>query len=353
MRGDDDAQPLRRDRVGDLVDTATLEALLGPLLSLERSPLATIGYTASHHELLTATLADGTSRRLVLKRVEVGRDWTAVRSGDRRGREAALLLEPTLAGVWKAFDSPYHAVAVEGGEIGLLMRDLTPHLFPDVREPLRAEEEQAVVDALAALHARFWASPAVALPWLAPARTYAGLLDAPSARDPEALAALTPMLRDLVPRGWEAALAAAPAAVRDLLTCPAEDLEPHWRDLPATLVHGDVKVANFALLPSGRVAAFDWALVGAAPAAVDVGWYLAVNATRLAHTKETFLDRYRSALRAARGADLDAATWAALSRAAVVFGARMLLWTKALALAAGGERAQREWSWWMERLAAV
>ncbi|HEY7728921.1 MAG TPA: phosphotransferase [Candidatus Eisenbacteria bacterium] len=68
------------------------------------------------------------------------------------------------------------------------------------------------------------------------------------------------------------------------------------RDLPRTLLHGDAKVANFALMPDSRVAELDWALVGAGPASVDLGRYLAVNASRLARPKEEAVARYRTLL---------------------------------------------------------
>jgi aminoglycoside phosphotransferase (APT) family kinase protein len=123
--------------------------------------------------------------------------------------------------------------------------------------------------------------------------------------------------------------------------------------LPRTLVHGDCKVANFALLAGGGVAAFDFAMLGAAPPAIEVGWYLAVNATRLARPREAFLARYRELLREARGADLDEVAWQLLVRAAVLAGALMLLWSKALAFEGGAERAQAEWRWWVDRLAAM
>jgi aminoglycoside phosphotransferase (APT) family kinase protein len=120
--------------------------------------------------------------------------------------------------------------------------------------------------------------------------------------------------------------------------------------LPRTLVHGDAKVANFAILPGGRVSAFDWAIAGAGPCTIDIGWYLAVNASRLTGTKDQLLDRYRGFLEDARGEPLDQPTWSRLEEVAVTCGARMLLWSKALALDAGRPGADAEWAWWARRL---
>jgi aminoglycoside phosphotransferase (APT) family kinase protein len=116
------------------------------------------------------------------------------------------------------------------------------------------------------------------------------------------------------------------------------------------LVHGDVKVANFALIPGRGVTAFDWALIGSGPSTTDLGWYLAVNASRLARTKEAVMTRYRELLEHELGQALDDALWARLEDVAVIYGARTMLWAKGAQVAAGGEPAQAEWEWWAGRL---
>ena len=40
----------------------------------------------------------------------------------------------------------------------MLMKDVTPHLFPDVREPIELRKENDILRSLAMLHASFWAS---------------------------------------------------------------------------------------------------------------------------------------------------------------------------------------------------
>ena len=86
---------------------------------------------------------------------------------------------------------------------------------------------------------------------------------------------------------------------------------------------------------------------------IDVGWYLAVNATRLARSKEELLRRYRALLEPRLGSPLPGALWDALVRFGVVVGARMLLWSKALAVEADRPGARAEWAWWIERLEAA
>jgi aminoglycoside phosphotransferase (APT) family kinase protein len=137
------------------------------------------------------------------------------------------------------------------------------------------------------------------------------------------------------------------------MTAPGESLAPLWRDLPRTLLHGDTKVANFAVLPDGRVSAFDWSFVGAGPATLDLGWYLAMNATRLARSKESVMERYRELLEEALGRTIPAGEWERMTDLAVWCGARSMLWSKALALESGRDGAEEEWQWWADRLGSA
>jgi hypothetical protein len=110
----------------EMTDSAALAGLPGPVRSVSRRPLPTVGYTEARHELLTVTLGTGPERRLVLKRVRLSADWTACRTSDRIGREAALLAEPALADIWQAFACPYRSFATAKDEIALWMDDLSP-----------------------------------------------------------------------------------------------------------------------------------------------------------------------------------------------------------------------------------
>ena len=344
--------------VSDASDKHALAAVTGPIQSISRSPLSTVGYTGATHERLELTLEDGTERRLVVKRTQRSADWTAVRSSDRIGREAAMLAEPGLMPIWRAFACPYVAYAIEGDSIALVMEDLTPHLFPDLRQPIAEEQEERLLYALTAMHAAFWSetgqhSAVLDRPFLARPEHYIGLLDACCAVDAQTIGVLPQALRERVTRGWTAALERLPAPLFALMTTPAAEMAPFWEKLPRTIVHGDVKIANLALLPDGGVSAFDWALVGAAPASIDIGWYLAVNASRLARSKQDMLSRYHRLLTAQLGAPLLPALWATLVRSAIIFGARMLLWSKALAVEDERPGAVAEWNWWVEQLEAA
>lgn len=339
--------------LADITDIGTLTSIMGPIRSLTRSSLSTVGFTPASHELLTITLSTGEQRRLVLKRVRLSADWTARRSSDHIGREAALLGEGSLADLWQSFNSPYRAFAREHDDIALLMDDLSPYLFPDQRVPIREEEEELLLKALAEMHGHFWISEALSLPWLASPHHFAGLLDPMSAERGGDLDLLPSALRGRVSQGWIVARKLLPERLFSALRIPASEFARRWDNLPRTLVHGDVKVANFALMPGGRVAAFDWAMVGASPATLDLGWYLAVNASRLARSKEQVVSRYRTLLTEQLHGPLTDSLWTALENAGVTCGARMLLWSKALAVDNNAPGAHSEWNWWVSRLEAA
>jgi len=340
-----DVPPLRLDCLADLTTPASLGAV-----TVREEPLSTAGFSGAAHRRIVAVLPSGETRRFVLKLCDPAREWTAMRSGDRVGREWSLLAERALDAVWEVFVSPFVAYAVEGGRSGLLMEDVGPHLFPDVREPIALGHEDDLLAALARLHARFWRSPALSISWLARASSTSELIVPAVLDDAAALALMPPPLRERLRVGWDAALSRVSARAAGVLRLPAKVFHQAWADLPQTLVHGDVKVANFAPIPKRGVAAFDWALVGAGPSTTDLGWYLGVNASRLARSKEAVMTRYRELLEHELGQALDDALWARLEDVAVVYGARTMLWAKGAQVATGGEQAQAEWEWWAGRL---
>src|SRR5687768_12482469 len=122
--------PLRFATPGQTIEPEALAALVGPIRALERVPLHTIGFTEARHERLELILESGERRRFVVKRTRLAADWTARRTNDTRGREAAMLAEPALDAIWDSFACPYVAFATAGDEIALLMDDLSAHLFP-------------------------------------------------------------------------------------------------------------------------------------------------------------------------------------------------------------------------------
>jgi hypothetical protein len=333
--------------VAALLEATWLEESLGAIKEVRRSPFATTGYSGSIHERWEVEFREGEQLKLVLKRIRPAKDWTAFRTGDDVGREAVLLDTPRLAGIWSAFHSPYRAYAIEDGEVALLMDDLSEFFFPDVDEPISQADEDLLLDSLAQLHARYWNSEVLGLRWLAtPARLF-GVLGPSSVGSGERP---FPLL-DIVREGWRSAFARLPATFIKLLSTSPEALARSCEGLPRTLLHGDAKVANFAVLTGNRCAAIDWALTASGPATLDLGWYLAVNAGRLARPKEAVIARYRSYLEHHLGSGISEEVWQRMLGAGLLCGALMLLWSKASALESGSTRAITEWEWWIDHLA--
>jgi hypothetical protein len=349
---DDRTVAIRCDSIEHLSDREFLSEVVGPVAAVERQSMGTPGFSGSTHVRLEIALQGGSHASVVLKQTDLARNWTAYRTADRLGREAMLLATSELAHVWQVFACPYLAFAIEPGSIGLLMQDLTPHLLPDVREPIDVASEDALLSHLARLHARFWESEALGFPWLAKAGPAISVIG-PVVLDRDPLPPLPSPLRERTAEGWAEAFRRLSAAEAAPLRRSIEELQRLCDRLPQTLVHGDVKVANFAFLSGGAVAAFDWAMVGCGPVSLDLGWYLAVNASRLARSKEEVLARYRELLGQALGSRIEDPLWQEIGAAAVLAGSLMLLWSKALALRDGRAGAREEWDWWVERLSAA
>lgn len=336
---------MRATHPEQLAEPALLSLLFGPIATVERERLTTPGFSGAEHHRLRVRTAEGASHRLVLKLVHLDRDMTARRTLDARGRETHFAAAPG-ARVWRALRSPYRAWAREPGTAAVLMDDLSDVLLPDHREPLERWQEDMLLAALARMHAAYWQHPGLEAPWLARAHHVEGMLldcdDAPCSLEGF-------VLRERVERGWSIVRERLPGAVTERLLCRAADLRDGHASLPRTLVHGDAKVANFAV-SRGEVWAFDWACAAAAPPSHDLGWYLAVNASRLTRPKEAVAARYRVLLEEALGRAIDETLWRRLYAHAIRAGARMLLWSKAVAAADGGEAAEREWGWWADAL---
>jgi len=343
------APALRFASVDALTDAQALGAVAGAVVSVSRERLSGLGASGSYHERLALKLRSGEQRRLMLKHIEFDADFTVYRTGSMVSREVALVSEAALNGVWEIFRCPYLGFAADDGRAALLKEDVSAYLLPDVDEPIDVAVEDLLLGALARLHARYWESELLDLPWLVSPATFFGLLGPQAGADDEQRASPHSLLR-LVARGWETAFAFLPDRIVEMLTRPPDELAQACSGLPRTLLHGDTKVANFAFLPDGGVVAFDWALMGFGPPTLDLGWYLAVNSGRLARPKEGVIGRYRNYLETALGATFDDSQWAHLVSVGVLHGALMSLWEKALSVAAGTPGAVEEWRWWEDQL---
>ena len=322
----------RLDRVAALTDPRSLGALFGPVQDVRVAPVpTTIGSTQATHRRVRVRLKAGRTRHLWLKENRPDTDWTARGTGVTVGREAALLAEPALAGIWDHVACPYRAYAVEGGAYALLMDDLSEHLLSHKLgiaahssdrvakwlsgRAFTADEEDAVLAAAAGMHARYWGSAATRRPWLQ-SPWHRMRFVGPRDRTPsEQFASIRAR--------WDLALARLPAPVAELLLAPTDELAGRCAGLPWTVFHGDLNLTNLALPPGGRLVALDWGLVGAGPATLDLFWYLFLHPHRRARSHEGSLARYRQLHEAALGARVAEAVWTRLVDVGLLCGAIM------------------------------
>jgi len=339
--------------ISDLSNPAMLGKLIGPVAMISKTLLSAVGFSGSVLERIEVHLQSGEVRNLILKYTRLEEDWLTQRAQDQVGREAALLGESGLSGLWKNVHCPYVAFAVENGEIGLLMDDFSEFLFPDVREPINKGSEDLILNTMASFHAAFWESSVVKeVKWLIKPHQYLEVLG-PGEHESDQFAPPPHKIMYNMREGWKTALRLLPGPISHLLRKPPIELFRPWKELPITLLHGDAKMANMAILPTGKLVLFDWTYVGCGPCGIELGWFLAVNSTRLASSKDEVLIKYRSSLESHLKYRLEERTWEKMKELAIVTGAMMMLWNKALGFQSGTERGKDEWTWWVAQLNKV
>jgi hypothetical protein len=340
----------RFDLIADLTNPKMLCALVGPIAEIHKTLISGVGFSDSSLMRLELVLQSGITRNFIFKYTKLANDWLSQRAKDRVGREAALLGEPCLTGIWNTIHCPYVAFASVPGEIGLLMDDFTDQLFPDVREPISLKSENLILDIIAKLHASFWESIELKKPgWFTRPTDYLEFL-APGKHESDKKAPPPDKIRNPMLEGWKIVMQLLPQEIGNVLSKPAKAIFEPWKNLPHTLLHGDVKMANMAILPTGSLTLFDWARVGRGPCGIELGWYLAVNSTRLVRTKEELIRKYRSCLELHLRSSIPEKTWSKMTELAIIAGALMMLWSKALGYQTGTQRGKEEWDWWRVNL---
>jgi len=151
-------------------------------------------------------------------------------------------------------------------------------------------------------------------------------------------------IADDILMGWQAfARLAPPGAVR-LIRELRSDFSPMTRalrKLPTKLLHGDLKLDNIGIEPSGRIWLIDWAMSLTAPAAIELGWFMAVNSQRLATSLDEILAIY------AREANLSPLVRDRHDALAALCGLLLRGWRKALDARDG---KPEELAWWCDRI---
>ena len=246
-----------------------------------REPIG-VGDGKSGMPLERLVLADG--RVVVTKRIRPGGDWL-MRNTHDEGRAAQMWWRGILAEILPILDHGVIGVLDDAPGWLLVMRDLSEWICTDGRRISRAESRRII----AAFHDLHLAFADRRLDDLCPLRDrYTVLSPAMSERERDGDA----LVPKLVGRGWDIFTTVVDADVGDAVMALLHDPSPLAAALeqrPATLVHGDMKMANLGIAPHA-VIAIDWgSMTGIAPAAVDWAWYLATAASSIDADRDAVL----------------------------------------------------------------
>jgi hypothetical protein len=339
-------------------------------------PFPTDGWSGATFSSLEA---DG--RRYVLKRTSAAVDWIAGATEDHELREAWLAAafgrdpaDPTASRFGSMPPTAYLGAARDDdrGGAAILLPDLSTELIAWERAGHDPAIDEAtlgrVLRGIARLHAGPWsrilegeAAPAgVTVPWtpLVPRLT---LLTRPAATR---YAAAGNQVGERFLAGWDAFDRHAPTAGRDLIERLSADSAPvvvALGRLPSVGLHGDLKLANVALIGEDSITCIDWQMSLRAPVAVELGWFLVSNSGSLPIRPKAVMAAYREALawdagRWGYGSDLHdfaglAGDWASQEDLTWIVGLLLRGWRKGLDAEAGvtlptGVTAAADLAWW-------
>jgi hypothetical protein len=221
-------------------------------------------------------------------------------------------------------------------------------------------DHDAILDAMAALHAAFWLDPALEEPDLGLC-TPARLFTHASAANLEQVAAQHPIaILGYLQDGWARVPDVLDDDVAVLLDALSLDPSPLCVALEAfewTLVHGDLRMDNLGLRYDGDVPtliALDMARPVRTAPVIDLAWYLALTSHRLPVAKEETIAAYRRHLERRLGSSFADATWQRQVELGLLGGLLMTAPIKAARATIGANRELREFerrelTWWSHR----
>ena len=262
------------------------------------------------------SLLDGFGRRFIIKRTSLSQDWIARATRDDELREAWVAARSSGALAWpRGAVVPYLGAAADGDGVAILAPDLSTELIawerPGHDPAIDGDTLSRVLGAVARLHATPWSRmlEATAERDQEPAPPWCPLAERLTLLSPGAAAGYVANGNPVGERflaGWESFKRLASPDARDLVARLSADVTPlveALERLPSVGLHGDLKLANIALLPDERVAFIDWQMTLRAPIAVELAWFMVSNSGSLPQEPPAVLDAYREAL------DWDSGRW--------------------------------------------
>jgi hypothetical protein len=225
---------------------------------------------------------DTDNGRYVLKRMSIESDWVMYATGDRRGRSVKLWQYGLLDRLLPHVEHQTIACARDGEGWAILMNDLTGGLF-SWNQPTAVNFSPLFLDALAHLHATFWNDPLLhedRIGLCSPASLLNGS-SLPVARNrPDTIKSPIPIM---VVEGWEIMEKLLDKDVFEQMHKLIKDPRPVFAALdrcPFTLLHGDYRDGNLAILPLRRPVAYDWQFAARSLMTIDLAWFVREGAVR-------------------------------------------------------------------------
>ena len=214
-------------------------------------PLVHNGYSGA----IITSLVRGDGARFVLKRMAIERDWLMRALDDVDCREAQFAAAGIELGDGVA--APYVGAAREGDGHAVLMRDIGAAMIPHA--PISERQLDVILRGMAALH-RVAVPAADLVPWCDVGKRVSLLTPQTAAIAVEYQGRIAP---DLI-AGWPLfEKHASPRAVEIIRALWEDDstLVAALGEMPASLLHGDMKLDNVGIDDDGVVWLVDWAMV--------------------------------------------------------------------------------------------
>ena len=346
----------------------SLEAMLDPgeLAGLLGRPVVTVSVeqvqdaeTSTEAEFQKVTLDGDDDPSLFIKRVDPSKDWVALGTNDLARRAVTMWSLGVFDRMPGEVDPGVIACASWDEGYAVLMPDVSARLaVPGA--PMSIAQGDALLDAMAALHAAFWDDTRLADSALGLCAPVLFL----SHTSPQRAAVLRRQIRtfvfDAIEAGWDALPAFIDPGLARELEVLNDDPTPIVAALatsPRTLVHSDIRPANLGLGErhdgSPDVVLLDWGRPVFTAPTVDLGYYLGWTAVERPTDVDAAIAVYEARLRARLQTPLDADAWGASRDIGILGGVINTLCFHALAArgddaAAAIERAAL--AWWAARL---
>ncbi|MBL4898063.1 MAG: aminoglycoside phosphotransferase family protein [Colwellia sp.] len=270
----------------------------------------------------------------ILKVTSAQTDWIMRTTSDRMCREAVLANTSIRQ---ERVISPAIGSAQDGPIFSILMHDISDQLLPN--EGLSKEQLNTILLGMSDLHSL--------VPPDLPDIPWCTIEDRLTLFEPNPAKLAQFSNENDILAGWEVFFKLAPKDIKELARSLFNDLGPLRRALsrlPNSFLHGDLKTDNIGISPNGTMTLIDWSMPMIAPAAVDLGWFLAVNSRALPMTLDETIKAYSDY------SNIEDHLSECHQSLTVLCGFLLRGWRKALDAQSGDPS---EFRWWCERASSA